>query len=76
MREKGGSIKIRGEKGKVNDKCPHVWGDLIGEVELRELPDQEKDIQAFLASKTLWEWENEFWLSKIKNGKPIKGSSR
>lgn len=73
MRDKGGNIKIRGDKGKVNDKCPHVWGEMTGEVELKELPGQEKDIAAFLAAKTLWEWENDYWLSKInpvRNKKP------
>lgn len=69
MRDKGGNIKIRGDRGRVNDNCSHVWGDMTGEVELRDLPGQEKDIRAFLAAKTLWEWENEYWLSKIKNGK-------
>ncbi|MEX1063858.1 MAG: hypothetical protein WED06_00780 [Candidatus Paceibacterota bacterium] len=69
MREKGGSVKIRAaKKTKAVTECPHVWDDMAGEVELKELPDFEKDIKAFLASKTLWEWENEFWLSKIKNG--------
>lgn len=64
MREKGGNIKIRGEKGKPAN-CPHVWGELIGEVELRELYDFEKDIRAFLAAKTLWEWEHDYWIRQI-----------
>jgi hypothetical protein len=65
MREKGGNIKIRPAKGVAAARCPHVWGELLGEVELRELPDIEKDTQAFLASKTLWEWENDYWLRQI-----------
>jgi hypothetical protein len=67
MREKGGNIKIKAasNSGRPND-CPHVWGELIGEVELRELPDFEKDIRAFLAAKDLWEWEHDYWLSKIE----------
>ena len=65
MREKGGNIKIRPAKGVTAARCPHVWGDQLGEVELRELPGQEHDIQAFLASKTLWEWENDYWLKQI-----------
>ncbi len=69
MREKGGNIKIRLAKGVAASRCPHVWGENLGEVELRELPDIEKDTQAFLASKTLWEWENDYWLNKIKNGR-------
>ena len=70
MREKGGSIKIRPAKGVVAARCPHVWGDLTGEVELRELPGQEQDIRAFLAAKTLWEWEHDYWLRQIP--RPIK----
>ncbi len=66
MREKGGNIKIRGDKSKVGKTCPHVWGDLLGELELRELPDFEKDIRAFLAAKDLWEWEHDYWLGQIK----------
>jgi genome maintenance exonuclease 1 len=67
MREKGGNIKIRlaSNSGQSN-ACPHVWGDLLGEVELRELPDIEKDVRAFLACKDLWTWENDYWLSQIK----------
>ncbi|OGN05559.1 MAG: hypothetical protein A2831_03370 [Candidatus Yanofskybacteria bacterium RIFCSPHIGHO2_01_FULL_44_17] len=65
MREKGGNIKIRPAKGVAAARCPHVWGDLLGEVELKELPGQEQDIKAFLASKALWEWENDYWLRQI-----------
>jgi len=67
MREKGGNIKIRlaSNSGRPNT-CPHVWGELIGEVELRELPDIEKDTHAFLAAKALWEWEHDFWLGQIR----------
>ena len=61
MREKGGNIKIRGEK----TKCEHQWSEVRGECEFKELKTFESDIQAFLACKTLWEWENEFWLKKI-----------
>ena len=66
MREKGGNIKIRPAKGVTASKCSHVWGELIGEVELRELPDIEKHTRAFLACKDLWTWENEYWLKQIK----------
>ena len=41
MREKGGNIKIREAKLGRAKKCSHVWGELIGEVELRELPEIE-----------------------------------
>jgi len=36
-------------------------------LELKELTTFDEDIKAFLACKTLWEWENKFWLDKIKN---------
>lgn len=62
MREKGGSIKIR----KARTSCPHEWGELTGDVELKELYDLEKDTQAFLSAKNLWEWEHDYLLSKIR----------
>lgn len=64
MRNKGGREKIRGEKGQ----CDHKWSPLQGEVELKELTTFDSDIKAFLACKTLWTWENQYWLDKIGNG--------
>lgn len=61
LREKGGNIKVRGGEYL----CNHSWGDLTGEVEFKGLTDFKKDIDAFLASKKLWEWENEYWLKRI-----------
>ena len=61
IRDKGGRDKIRGEKMR----CEHEWGPTKGEVELKELNTFESDIKAFLACKSLWEWENEYWLRKI-----------
>jgi len=61
LRIKGGGEKIRGADGQ----CDHTWGPLTGEVELRELTDFENDIKAFLACKSLWEWENHYWLKQI-----------
>ena len=61
LRTKGGNLKIR--KGAAD--CVHAWGPMIGEAELKELPDYRHDFEAFLACKTLWEWENDFWLSRI-----------
>lgn len=66
LREKGGNIKIRTAALSRPSKCEHVWGELMGEIELRELPDFKKDIRAFLAAKDLWEWEHDYWLSQIK----------
>ena len=62
LRDKGGREKIRGEK----EKCEHEWGPMTGAVEIKELNTFESDIKAFLACKSLWEWENEYWLKKIK----------
>lgn len=65
MREKGGTQKVRTANYRPST-CEHVWGDPIGHIEFKELPDIEKDVAAFLAAKILWEWENEYWLSKIR----------
>jgi hypothetical protein len=65
MREKGGTQKIRTANYRPST-CEHVWGDMVGHVEFKELPDIQNDVNAFLAAKTLWEWENEFWLKQIK----------
>jgi len=65
LREKGGRSKIR--NGRANGKvfCAedrHEWGETKGEVELREFPYFYKDLKAFMAAKTLWEWEHDYWL--------------
>ena len=65
LRDKGGNQKIRLGKGKSASACPHVWSDQIGEVEFKELGNIAGDTAAFLASKTLWEWEHAYWLEKI-----------
>lgn len=67
LREKGGRSKIR--NGKIKNPCiresDHQWGDTQGEIELKEFPYTYKDMKAFIAAKTLWEWENEYWLRHI-----------
>lgn len=76
LREKGGRSKIRAARANGNGggffsalpPCPegeHVWGETKGEVELKEFPYYMRDIKAFLAAKTLWEWENDYWLRQI-----------
>jgi hypothetical protein len=62
LRTKGGNPKVR----QGGSHCSHQWGEVIGELELKELPDYRHDFQAFLACKTLWEWENSFWLSRLR----------
>ncbi len=64
MREKGGNQKIRTLKGRPST-CEHVWGDSIGDIEMRELDHLDHDTKAFLAAKTLWEWENDYWVKQI-----------
>jgi len=66
LRTKGGREKIR--NAKRASACPpgaHEWGDMQGEIELQEFPYWQKDFEAFLGAKKLWEWENEFWLKKV-----------
>lgn len=68
LREKGGRSKVRNGKTKGVVLCgngEHEWGEVEGEVELREFPYLYKDIKAFVAAKILWEWENDYWLRQI-----------
>ncbi len=76
LREKGGRQKIRdphrrgAHLGRPGGKtlCPdeaHEWGAPEGDVELKEFPFVFKDMKAFVAAKTLWEWEHDYWLKKI-----------
>lgn len=78
LREKGGRAKIRparakpgeGGNGKSNGVVPclpdlHEWGELRGEVEIREFPYFYNDTKAFIAAKILWEWENGYWLRQV-----------
>lgn len=67
LREKGGRGKIKNSKnGLVScGAVEHEWGDLEGEVELKEFPYFYKDLKAFMAAKILWEWESSYWLKRI-----------
>lgn len=77
LREKGGRSKVRNGKngngsaswrnnGKLVCKnSDHEWGATVGDIELKEFPYYFKDIKAFLAAKTLWEWENDYWLRQV-----------
>lgn len=67
LREKGGRSKVRSGKANGAVGCAdnsHEWGDIEGEVELREFPYFYKDMKAFVAAKILWEWENDYWLKQ------------
>ncbi|MBI2054505.1 MAG: hypothetical protein HYT39_00160 [Candidatus Sungbacteria bacterium] len=74
LREKGGRSKIRNGKSNGVKPCleaEHEWESPEGDIELKEFPYYYKDAKAFLAAKTLWEWENDYWLRQIgylKNG--------
>lgn len=64
LRQKSGRDKVSGGF----ELCEHDWGQIRGEWELKDLNqagDFEFDFRAFLAAKTLWEWENEHWLKQI-----------
>ncbi len=63
-RVKGGREKIRAN-GYLSKSCPHEWGELHGDIELKEFPYWQQDFEAFLGAKKLWEWENEYWLKKV-----------
>lgn len=66
MRPKGGNNKIRkGAKTLCHDGL-HEWSELTGVTELKEFPYWKEDFAAFLGGKKLWEWENEYWLKKVK----------
>lgn len=69
LREKGGRTKINNFKkngsGKSCLENEHDWGEKVGDVELKEFPYYGRDVKAFFAAKTLWEWENEYWLKQI-----------
>lgn len=60
-RNKGGREKIWGGLGD----CQHHWGPVRADLEFQELKDFERDFEAFLAAKTLWEWDNEEILREI-----------
>ncbi len=68
LREKGGRNKIRNGKSNGTERCleaDHKWSPAAGEVEIREFPYWFNDVKAFNAAKTLWEWENSYWLRQI-----------
>src|SRR3989344_802884 len=65
LREKGGNTKIKENWKNGSRNFPHAWGDVTGDIEFKELGGYDHDIKAFLAAKTLWEWENAEWISKI-----------
>jgi hypothetical protein len=73
-RLKGGREKVRMPRGTNGypirsngvPEHEHEWGPLKGDIELKEFPYWQNDFEAFLGAKKLWEWENEFWLKRVK----------
>jgi len=68
LREKGGRKKVKNSRLKSVSPCPeaeHEWGEIEGDIELKEFPYYYRDAKAFLAAKTLWEWENDYWLKQV-----------
>tara|TARA_B100001971_G_C18212668_1_gene551738 strand:+ start:174 stop:932 length:759 start_codon:yes stop_codon:yes gene_type:complete len=63
LREKSGKPVVR----EGRDSCNHQWSEVQGEIECREFTNQEQDMQAFLAAKDVWEWQNKQWLKQIQN---------
>lgn len=62
MRTKGGTVRVTGRGSRT---CLHRWGPVTGQFEFSELTDQEADLRAFLAAKTLWEWEYRDYLRRL-----------
>ena len=68
LREKGGRSKVRASKLHGPALCvdgQHEWGAMEGDVEIKEFPEAHGDMRAFVAAKTLWEWEHAYWLKRI-----------
>ncbi len=67
MRNKGGNVKIRPLKpGGNTNNCEHEWSPVRGECEFKELGGFEHNIKAFLAAKSLWEWEHQNWVEQLR----------
>ncbi|MEK7174140.1 MAG: hypothetical protein AAB759_00565 [Patescibacteria group bacterium] len=65
-RTKGGRVKVRRNgSGFLCADWQHAWGLPKGDIELKEVPFEYGDFEAFLGAKKLWEWENAEWLTKV-----------
>ncbi len=62
-RTKGGREKVKRNGQMICSR--HVWSEMKGEIEFQEFPSWQKDFEAFLGAKKLWEWENDYQLKKI-----------
>ncbi len=61
LRHKGGNSKVRG--GKYG--CEHQWSGVQGFYEFQEMEGFDHNVKAFLAAKTLWEWEHKEFIEKL-----------
>jgi hypothetical protein len=66
LRMKGGNTKIKNDRFP----CQHEWSVVKGEYEFKELDNYESNIRAFLAAKSLWEWEHEQWVHQLLHPLP------
>jgi hypothetical protein len=62
LRTKGGMAQVNGKGART---CRHQFGPVAGIFEFQELTDHDHDLKAFLAAKTLWEWEHRDYLAKL-----------
>jgi hypothetical protein len=62
LRTKGGNVRISGRGGGCR---PHRWGPTQGQFEFVQMHDFEQDFPAFLAAKSLWEWEHAEFLAQL-----------
>lgn len=67
LRRKGGKAIIRanGNYMDVKNCLGHEWGPLTGRVQIAEALEWQKDFEAFLGAKKLWEWEHEDLLRQV-----------
>jgi hypothetical protein len=62
MRTKGGNVRVTGRGSRT---CIHQWGPMVGQFEFKALDDHDADLRAFLAAKSLWEWEYRDYLERL-----------
>lgn len=66
LRTKGGRSKVKIDwNNPFMRSCNHIWGNMEGDIELKEFDMWEYDFEAFLGAKKLWEWENKDWLEEV-----------
>lgn len=64
----GAKRRMKGGREKIRNNgvyCKHEWGEVVGQIELKEFPYWQDDYKAFLGAKKLWEWENDSYLKML-----------